>query len=157
MLFPKTTDLAALKKALHQVMAGKFGPDSAKWPKGFKNPIRDGDASEHNHLTGYPGHWFVRAWSYNPVGVVDERCAPITGGEGFYSGAYGRAVVKPFWFEKGGNKGLGFFLNGIQRVKHGERFVTKPRPEDMFQQVETDQEEDDFFGGSEPAADNVLF
>lgn len=149
MLFPKdgSVDLAELKKACSQVMTEKFGPDKNKWPKGYKNPFRDGDDPAHSHLNGYAGHTFVRAWSYNPIGVVDERCAIITSGEGFYAGCYGRAVVKPFWFEKGGNKGLAFFLNGLQRAGHGEKFVSRPRPEEMFQQVEVSEEEDDFLAG----------
>lgn len=134
MLFPKDTDLSALKKACEQVMIEKFGPDKNQWPKSYRKPFRDGDESAH--LTGFAGHTFVDARSSQPIGVVDERCVPIMDDNGLYAGCYARAIICPFWYDSKGNKGVSFFLNGIQRTKHGERFVNRPRPEEMFQQVE---------------------
>ena len=142
MLFPKDVDLSALKKAVTDMMTAKFGPDKTKWPKG-RNPFRDGD--EFQNLTGYPGHTFVSAKSVRPVGVVDESCQIITDESGFYPGVYARAIVCPYWYDAKGNKGIAFFLNGIQRTKHGERMINTPKPEEMFAPVEGAAAEDDGF------------
>jgi hypothetical protein len=141
MLFPKDTDLSALKKAVTDMLTAKFGVDKAKWPKG-RNPFRDGD--EMAHLNGYAGNTFLSAKSTRPVGVVDERCVPIADENGFYPGVYARAIVAPYWYDYNGNKGIGFFLNGLQRMKHGERLVNAPKPEEMFQAVEGAAEDDGF-------------
>jgi len=142
MLFPKDTDISSLKKAVSEMMTKKFGTDKAKWPKG-RNPFRDGD--EYSHLNGYAGTTFVSAKSTRPVGVVDEKCQIITSEEQFYPGCFARAIIVPYWYDAKGNKGIGFFLNGLQRLQHGERLITALRPEEMFQTVDTASSEDDGF------------
>jgi hypothetical protein len=42
----------------------------------------------------------------------------------FYPGCYGRADVTVAPFDAAGNKGVTFFLNGVQFARHGERLAT---------------------------------
>ena len=98
---------------------------------GLHYPLRDGNKMwmkdpEKNAI--YRGGWFINASMFpatkdgtpqEPL-LFDERnnrCGP----EVFYRGCYGRAMVRVAWFDTNGNKGVTFYLQGVQFARHGER------------------------------------
>lgn len=130
MIFPKTTDLTDIKKAIKQCIVDALGADEKKWPKNLKNPLRDGDTDRDS--PEYADAMFLNAGSKNQPGIVDENVQPMMDRDGFYSGAYGRASINFFYYDKNGNKGVGVGLNNIMKTRDGERFDGKQAAEDEF-------------------------
>ncbi len=126
MLFPKKADMKALREMLVTAAKAKWGD---KIPKGLRNPIRDGDEKE---LDGYEDHWFISATSKMKPGLVGPDLQPIISPEDFYSGCYARATVTAFAYDKAGNKGVAFGLQNIQKLREGEPFSGRTKPEADF-------------------------
>lgn len=132
MLFPKKgTDLTQLKQLLQDAAREKWGE---KIPKPLRNPIRDGDEKD---MDGYKDHWFVSATSKTKPGLVDQGLQPILSAEDFYSGCYARATVTAFAYDKAGNRGIAFGLQNIQKLRDGEPFSGRTKPENDFDAVST--------------------
>jgi hypothetical protein len=133
MLFPKTADLKALKKAAAFAAEEKWGPRE-KWPKGLRMPFRDGD--EKSDLTGYTGTIYVNANSKQRPGCVDNRLTPIVEEDNtFYAGCYARATLIAFAYDTSGNRGVSFSLQNIQKLRDGEPFSGRRKAEDDFDAV----------------------
>jgi len=130
MIFPKTTDLTEIRKAIKACIVEKHGEDEKKWPKGLKNPLRDGDAERDGKE--YAGSFFINAGSKNQPGIVDQNVKPITERDEFYSGVYARASVSFFYFDKAGNRGVGVGLNNLMKTKDGERLDGRASAESEF-------------------------
>lgn len=152
MLFPKDTDMSWLKNKVVECVTARFGPDKTKWPKGLKNPIRDGDEQE-SPLKGYEGHYFVAARSKDKPGVVDAKCNDIIDVRTeVYAGCYARATIALYYYDKAGNKGVGIALNNVQKLGDGEPFSGKRDAKSDFDAVEGSAEPanaasgDDLFG-----------
>lgn len=132
MLFPKTTDISALKKLAQEVA-------TEKWPKGLpvnlRNPFRDAD-KEKPDMDGYAGCIFISAKSKGRPGLVDSQKTPILTPEEFYAGCYARATVNAFAYDKAGNVGVSFGLQNIQKLRDGEPFSGRTKAEDDFSCVE---------------------
>lgn len=100
--------------------------------KNLWNPLRDGDdwLEEHPEASEYEGHYFIKASSTSKPKVFDaDRNEIIDIAEEVYSGCYCRGVINGWAFNKKGNKGVGFFLNSVQKISDGERlggFVANP-------------------------------
>lgn len=62
-----------------------------------------------------------------PMKVADEDIEEV-----FYPGSLVKGLVKPFWYDREGNKGIGWALNGIQKWGEGERLDSRVRAEDAF-------------------------
>lgn len=142
MLFPKTSDMSWAKNALTAVMTERFGADKTKWPKGLKNPIRDGDDKE-SPLAGYEGHYYITARSKDKPGVVDGGSGPGTKPQDIldvrnevYAGSYARCTCAFYYYDKAGNRGVGVALNNVQKVGDGEKFSGKANAADDFSPVE---------------------
>ncbi len=146
MIFPKGTDLTEIKKAIRQCIVEKHGEDEKKWPKGLKNPLRDGDTDRDGKE--YENALFLNAGSKNQPGIVDSSAKPITDRSEFYSGCYARASVSFFYFDKAGNRGVGCGLNNLMKVKDGERLDGRRAAEDEFAEYASPSE-----GGTAPATD----
>lgn len=132
MLFPKNTDMAWAKNAITATMTERFGSDKAKWPKGLKNPIRDGDDKE-TPLAGYEGSFYLTARTKDKPGAVDAKCNDILDVRTeVYAGCYARATVAFYYYDKAGNKGIGIALNNIQKLGDGEKFSGKSNAKDDF-------------------------
>lgn len=131
LLFPKTTDLSALKAACTAAVKAKWGD---KPPKGLRSPFRDGDEKD---LDGYEGTIYINASAQDRPGLVDNRVQPIGPDrkEAFYAGCYARVMVRAFAYDKNGNKGVSFALQNIQKLKDGEPFGSKRKAEDDFEAV----------------------
>lgn len=134
MLFEKTADLSALKKAVQEAAAEKWGPDKTKWPKNLRSPFRDQGEKDK---PGYePGCIFITATSKQRPGLVDAKLQEIIEEKEFYSGCYARATVRAFAYDQAGNRGVSFGLQNIQKLADGEPLGGRTRPEDDFEPVE---------------------
>lgn len=149
MLFKKTDDLSAMKAACRVAATEKWGPQD-KWPKpkgGLQLPFRDGADKDFD---GYgPDVIFVNASSKQKPGLVDENVQPIITADEFYGGCYARATVNAFAWEYMGKAGISFGLRNIQKVKDGEPFGGKSKPENDFDAIPVE-------GGGSSAAEAAV-
>lgn len=152
MLFAKDSDMSWAKNAINQCMTERFGADKAKWPKGIKNPIRDGDAKE-SPMAGYQGAYFLTARSKDKPGVVDAKCQDIIDVRNeVYAGCYARCTCAFYYYDKAGNKGIGIALNNVQKLADGEKFSGKADAKSEFSPVEGEASAgggDDLFAGGD--------
>lgn len=133
LMFPKTTDLSALKKAASEAAFAEWGDKAAQWYKDglIKDPFLDGDGPQGiNKKTGerslgHAGHIFTRTTSgegFKPL-VVDNLRNPLVSVAGAPSGSWGYAVVHAFtWVNEKGGKGVTFGVSLVQitKVAQGE-------------------------------------
>lgn len=147
MLFPKTTDITAIKKMCGDVMRAKFGIDKTKWPT-VRYPWRDGD-KDKPHLDGFAGTVFMPARTKSKPGLINARKAKITSEEEFYAGCYARATIGAYWYDNKGNKGVALSLNNIQKTRDGEPFSGRSAAEDDFTEIDEVEA-----GGSTPVDDD---
>lgn len=101
-------------------------------------PLRDGDRPKNDGTSrgdAYTDHWFISAKaseSRKPF-VVDGNVHPILDQSEVYSGMYVNAAVQFYVYSNSGNVGVAASLNGIQKVKDGERLGAEPTTvEDVF-------------------------
>lgn len=132
MLFPKDADLGVLKAAVVEAVKEKWGADKAKWPKNLRLPFRDGSEKDYD---GYQDAVFCSASSKMRPGLVDQALQPILTPEEFYGGCYARATLSVFAYDKAGNKGVSFGLRNIQKVRDGEAFSGRTKPENDFDAI----------------------
>lgn len=156
MLFDKKTNLSGLKEAAKAAAVEKWGEDQKKWPKNMRKPFRDGDEKEDS--VGYPGTIFVSASSKHQPGLVGPTLKPILSEKDFYAGCYARAELIAFAYDKAGNRGVGFALQNIQKLRDGEKFSGRKDPSTVFDAVEDDSDDEDSYGDDgETAADGMGF
>jgi len=143
MLFDKKTDREALKPMLdlmQQLWMHKWG---AK-PADFKSPFKDGDTMKNSagellktKNPSFEGKIILSSWSKLPPGVMDATGKhPITQQDEIYGGCYARAQLNAYAYEQGANRGVSFGLLHIQKIKDGDPFGNRTRPEDAFTPVE---------------------
>ena len=143
MLFDKKTDKEALMpmvKLMNDLAIWKWGSK----PAGFMNPFKDGDTMKNGagellkeKNPAFEGKIILSSWSKLPPGVMD--CTgknPITQHDEIYGGCYARAQLNAYAFEKGANRGVSFGLLHLQKIKDGDAFGNRTRPEDAFTPVE---------------------
>ena len=138
MCFPKdTTDMSELKAEIKRVAQEKWGK---KRPKKFMQPIKDGADLD---LDGMENFWTVRASSNRKPGIVDKNLNLITEEEAeeVYAGAWFRATINAFVFDRQTNKGVSFGLNNLQKIKDDESFVGSVKPQDDFDEIEDSDDE----------------
>lgn len=146
LLIPKATDLSEMKRAAFAAATRKWGPkEQGKWPRSLRMPFRDGD--EKSHLEGYTGHWILSLSSDQRPGLVDKDSAPIVDDGTFYAGCYARATVSAFAYDKGGNRGISFGLQNLQKLGEGEPFSGRKRAEEDFDAVSSGPD-----GSDDPAS-----
>lgn len=142
MLFDKSEDLSALKKAIMDVSRDKW-PSGI--PKGVLSPFKNGDDKEYD---GYAGMIYATAKSKTPVSVLNNLKDEITDENEFYAGCYARASIQVYAWEhikdnKVLRRGVSFSLNHLQKMRDGEPFgKRKGAAEDDFESFEL--AEDDF-------------
>lgn len=159
MLFDKKTDLKEMKQAAMKAVVSYFGEkykDPKKWPEGFKWPFRDGD-KRGEELDGYAGHFYVAASSLYRPGIVrnDSARSEIREEDGeFYAGCYARALLAAQAFDVGVNKGVKFYLQGLQKLGDGEAFGGKGKDlTEEFDYVEDEDTSDDTGDGMPEESD----
>lgn len=62
-----------------------------------------------------------------PAKVADADIEEV-----FYPGSVVNAQIKPFWYDREGNKGISWALNNIQKWAEGERLDSRVKAEDAF-------------------------
>lgn len=149
LIFPKGTDLSALRAAAIEAGRDKFGtgikaggkiiPIEQAFDAGLlRSPFRTDVLAK-----GYPeGSTFINIRSDNKPGVVYNYPAPGTTKPAvvpderikteFYPGVFVRASVSAFGYEAEGNKGVSFGLNNVQLLRAGERLDGRVSAEDEF-------------------------
>jgi Protein of unknown function (DUF2815) len=147
-VFEPGQDLTAIKQAIAATVIEKFGMDKGKEilskmvPGGsVKNPLR----ADLDKKYGDGSHFFVNARNKQQPQCVHPYADPATGkpklmtaeevGKLMYAGAYVRASLNPFWFDKAGNKGVAFGLNNLQWLRDGERLDNRVAAENEFEAV----------------------
>lgn len=135
MLFDKATSKEALTpmiKLMNDLAIWKWGVK----PATFLNPFKDGDLKIDKN-PAYAGMILLGSWSKMPPGIMDATGKhPITVKEEIYGGCYCRAQLNAYAYEQGQNKGVSFGLLHLQKVKDGDAFGNRTRPEDAFAPVE---------------------
>ena len=130
LLFPKSTDISALRAAAEEALNAKW---PGKRPVNLRDPFRDGEQRE---LDGYAGMIYLRVSSKVQPKVVDANVRPILDPAEIYAGAYVRASVAAYAYEKNGNRGVAFGFRNLQKLADGERLGgAASRPEDDFSEA----------------------
>lgn len=119
LIFPTCADLSVLEKAVIEVLKEKcpdaLSPDPKKRVK-VKSPFKD--QGEMLKYDGYvEGGKFISATSKKnrPV-LVDARQQIVTDETLVYPGVWVVCTVRPFWYDKGVNKGVSFGLQSVMLV-----------------------------------------
>lgn len=143
-LFPKRTDLSALKKAALEAAIEKFGEDQKKWPT-MRTPFRDqSEKAKMDEATGKKvlpqghedGAFFINLKSKQKPGVVNERVEDIINEADFYAGCWARATVNAYGYDNKGNRGVAFGLQHVQKVKDGDPLGSRVKVQDAFTPIE---------------------
>lgn len=129
-----------LKQAVEDAIEAKWG---AERPKKLRLPFLTTEDFE-NIPDGYTDDMvIVRTSTTQQPGVVDRHREEIINPNDIYAGCYVKAAVHAFaWEHKTGGKGVSIGLDLIQFVKDGEAFTKRVKAEDVFDDIEDD--EDDF-------------
>jgi len=113
----------------------------------FHNPLKDGDAVNEtredegkDRIAEYDDKMFLRVTSAKAVKVFDRDKQEIIDPDDIYSGMFVRVNIKPYAFDKAGNKGIGFFLNAVMKVADGERLSGGGASADVFDDEEQDED-----------------
>lgn len=139
LIFAPGADLTALRDAINAAAEAKFpgkGADMVR--KGqLKTVLRSGQEKDYAE-----GSFFLNARTEQKPGIVyawkgeDGKPARVRDEdvrEQMYPGAQVRASLTAFYYEKGGNKGIGFALNNLQKIAEGERIDGRKAAEDEFE------------------------
>lgn len=125
LLIPKTdtATIAALeecyKEALEEGKAKKFG---GKIPATVVRPWKDGDL-DADQYPEMEGHWKLNVATRTKPPVVDRAKRQLTSDEDIYSGMYVRANINLYAYNfNNTKKGITAGLNGVQKLRDGERF-----------------------------------
>lgn len=129
LVFPKTTDLSALKAAARAAVTKKWG---SKVPANLRSPFRDGDTDKPDDPT-FAKSIFITARTKQRPGVVGRDRMPLPEPEfDIYSGMRCRASVTAFAYDTSGNRGVSFALNNVQKVGEGDRLSGRKPAEAEF-------------------------
>lgn len=156
LLLPKGDNAAALVAGLKEVIRAEYGekctigePSSGAKPSVQVDYVKDGKPARANLAwplvdqgstlsDGYEGgSFYIAAYSYEKVAVVDSKCTPITDQNKVYSGCYAFATIRPYYSAT--YKRLCIGLQGVQFLIDGERFGGgAPSIADQFGDVSAD-------------------
>ena len=115
-VFPKSTDISAIKQIADAAFKAKF-PNGAR---ASRKPIRDGNEMVAEWGDLFKDTWFIRLTSqFKPV-VVDAHRSAIVDPSLVYSGCYARAAIHAYAYDVKGNKGVSFGFDAIQILRDGE-------------------------------------
>ena len=115
--FPPDTDMSELKTAASEVAVAKWGAENV--PKTLRSPFRLNEELD-NPIPGIGDDWIVMTFSANEdrrPGVVDAELQDIIDDSECYAGAWFRAQVRAFAYDKAGNKGVSFSMENVQKLR----------------------------------------
>lgn len=104
----------------------------------WKNqPIRDGDSERYPAEAN--GHWVIhaKATAPNKPAVVDGQMNEVIDATQIYSGCTCKVGVGVKVYNAQGSRGIGWFLNGVQFIKPGQKIAigNVPAIDDLFSKV----------------------
>ena len=143
LLFPKDSpELAKMKEHASNAAKNKWGD---KIPKSMRSPFRDGDErhEEKGNCPEYQGMVYVTFRSSEKPPVVSAAKKEMT--DGVYAGSYGRAAYNAAAYDRDGNRGVSFYLNGYQFAKDGERLDSRIDVDQAFDALEEVKTGEDLF------------
>lgn len=139
LMIPKK-DKATIKKIEEATMAAATAKWGSKVPKNIKKPLKDGD--EDQDLDKYPefeGFMYLNCKCKRQPGIIDAKREEILDEEEVYSGAWGKASIDTYVFDRADGKGVAVWLNALQKLKDDERLSGGGWSVDEFE----DEDEDD--------------
>lgn len=130
----------AEEAAIQEGMAagGKF---NGKRPKKSDSPLRDGDEKGDEV---YADSYYISAKSHakKKPKLFDINNEPLEDPEELYSGCYGRAIINFYAYNVNGSAGIAVGLEGIKKIRDGERLGGSTVTAAAF----GDDDEDEFEG-----------
>jgi hypothetical protein len=114
LLIPKK-DKATIAKMAAAVAAATAAKWPGKAPKALKLPLRDGDAEKEGEE--FAGMMFLNCKSAKKPGLLDASREEILDEEEIYSGAWGKASINFYAYDREDGKGVAVGLNAIQKLK----------------------------------------
>lgn len=118
-VFMPGTDMSGLKQQAQLAAQEKWGTNI---PKTLRSPFRT-NAELENPIPGVPDDAIVMTFSANEdrrPGLVDANLQDIIDDSQVYSGAWFRAQVRAYGYDTSGNKGVGFGLQNVQKLRDDE-------------------------------------
>ena len=154
-LFRPKEDLSLVRMACEKHAKSEKGD---KWQKFKKSPLRKQDDKVGEYDGFVEGGWYMNNSSkYKP------RCTGRDKEEielsSFYSGCYARLLLRPYVYERSGNRGTGLGIAAVQFIRDGEPLGGGGvDPDAVFDAEEGDDISDDdgAFGDDEDDDDNDL-
>lgn len=148
LVFLDEDDIAPLKRAVIEVLVSQHGKDKAT--EMIKNGSFKLIGGPHHSIRtdvggkGYPEEAVAminaRTGEKYPPGVFSTvpdpetgKPMPITDQNQIYPGIKVKALVDPYWYDVGTNKGVAWGLNGIQKISDGERLDGRVKAENVFE------------------------
>ena len=139
----KTPQFAAMKTLAKDTAVAKFGAllsadtdEATAFRKTFKSPFRL-VTEKPEWFEGFdPKSIFINvATDFKPqvfdLDPTTGKACDIAGGDSVYSGCYVRAKLGSYGYNTLGNVGVSFGLDGLQKVKDGERLGGGANAEDF--------------------------
>lgn len=116
LVFPKGTDLTALKTIAKEALAEKF-PSGAK---SARSPFRDGNEKVDEWGEHFRDATYIRASSNVKPGIADRARRLVTDPDAVYAGQFVKAAVHAYAYDTKGNKGVSFGLDALQIIRDGD-------------------------------------
>lgn len=147
MLFKKTTDITKLTAALDRAKTLNWGADKAKWPKGYRRAIKDGDEMEDEN---YAGYWVVSATSVEPRPVVDFNKQKVLNKAEIYGGVIACAIIQAAVYTiSKDNIGEKFYFKAVQKIEDGEKLGKGGSVIDSFDDLNKGSDDKDNYESAE--------
>jgi hypothetical protein len=126
--------LGEKKGAAFQLYGGKgaaFRTDNAEKYPTVANAITIGARTDRQpglvYRTADPATITKETPKGKPMKVAQDDIEEV-----FYPGAIVKGQIKPYWYDREGNKGIGWALNNLQKWAEGERLDSRVKAEDAF-------------------------
>lgn len=128
LLFPADVNLAILKKAAGEAARGEWGDklNDPAFAKRIRSPFRMQDDFADQYEGFERGNIFIRLSAdedHKPI-VLDASTGAQLQMKDVYSGAWFRAIVNPFTYDRPENKGVSFGLASVQKVRDDKPFTS---------------------------------
>jgi hypothetical protein len=142
-MIPK--DKEALKSMFDEAINEAAVRDAAKWggkvPKGLHLPIHDGD-DVADERPEFADMWYLNATSRERPGVLDEEGNRMLDFTELYSGCWARVGLNFAGYSFQGNKGIGAYINNIQKMKDDTRLGGSRASAESDFGIEDDDDDD---------------
>ena len=144
-VFPKGSDLSAMKADALKALVDKFGDrmQDASFAAALRKPFRkckekwkkDPKTGADIIPVGFedPEATFINMKSLQKPGVVDQNVQDISELRWFYAGCYAIASYRAYAYDNKGNRGVSIGLNNIQKTRDGEPLGGRSAPTSDFQ------------------------